>query len=609
MVSSIPCLFVVKLFFSSYYCFLLAIPNMIHAQDLQITYELGMPSPASHLFEVSIYFENLPMAEDTLELQLPVWRPGRYFIFDFASGVQEFSVFGPNAKPLDWRKTSKSTWRIDARGVSQVSVHYKVYADEFKYRTRGLNNEHGFVDGTSVFMYSEKYRSAPVKLNINPYPGWHVTTGLQHIADEPNAFSAPSYDYFVDCPLEIGNQRDVEFTVSGRQYIFSLQGEVEFSQDTLIKDLRKIIEFNSEFWGTIPFHKYLFIVHCSPVSGGGTEHINSCVLGVPPAAFETQQAYKRFLRLVSHEFFHAWNAKQFRPAGLTPYDYSKENYTEELWIVEGGTSYYDALILVRTGQLQLDDFLHEISRAVRDERRRPGNRIQSLAESSFDAWIKYWKGTPNSYDAESDYYAKGAAVCLILDLEIRHRTNNLRSLDDVFRQLFDRFPNGEIGYTNSDFIKICEELSKTSFTQFFEDYLYGTKPIEWEKYLSYAGLELHIQDSISNPVLGILTQQRGDRFFVKQVLSGSVSESAGLLVDDEIVAIDKKRILDKEFPEKLESYHPGDSLTLTIFRGDKLLDLLLVLPDKELTNYRVLKTTNPSAIQKSIYESWLGVQW
>jgi predicted metalloprotease with PDZ domain len=596
---------------------LLFIPNVITAQNPQITYELSMPKPSNHLFEVSISFENLPAADTYLELTLPVWRPGRYLIFDFASGVQEFSADGPNGKPLQWKKINKNTWRINAAQERSVSVGYKVYADEFNLRTRGLNSEHGFVDGTSVFMYSEEYRSLPLKLKVNPYRDWHVTTGMESADNEPNTFSAPNYDYFVDCPLEIGNQRDIEFTVSGTNHIFSIQGEAEFNKDSLLSDLRKIIKMNLDFWGSIPYEKYVFIVHCSPQSSGGTEHHNSSVLGVRPSAFETAPGYKGFLRLVSHEFFHTWNVKQFRPAGITPYDYSKENYTEELWLAEGGTSYYDGLLLLRTKQIELQDFFDEIKNAVQEERRRPGNRVQSLAESSFDAWIKFWKGTPQRYNTETDYYGKGSSVCLILDLEMRNRTNSRHSLDDVFKQMFKRYRipapsevgKGDAGYTNADFIKVCEELSGTDFRQFFDDYLYGTKQIEWEKYLSHAGLELRSEDSTIVPVVGIITEQRGDRILVKQMLSGSASENAGLSVGDELIALDDERISYEGFDEKLDNYETGDTLTVTVFRNDKLLDFNLILQDKKVANYYVVKTSNPSALQKSIYESWLNTEW
>ncbi len=597
---------------------------MLSAQNPRITYELGMPKPSTHLFEVSITYEDLPAGENDLDLVLPVWRPGRYLVFDFASGVQEFDAFDANNIPLKWKKINKNTWHIELNGNKSAAAKYKLYANEFGLRTRGLNAEHGFIDGTSVFMYPEKYRHTPLVLKINPYDGWHVTTGLENYNNDPLAFSAPNYDYFVDCPIEIGSQVDIEFDIDGRKHIISIFGDAKYDRENLVRDFTKIIRQDYGFWGSVPYEKYVFIIHCTSQSGGGTEHINSCVLGIRPPALENndlrgakrrsnpsegnKNSYKSFLRLVSHEFFHTWNVKQLRPNGITPYNYSKENYTEELWVAEGGTSYYDGLLLVRSGLLDADDFYDEITKAIQEERRRPGNRIQSLAESSFDAWVKFWKNNPQSYNAESDYYGKGSDVCLIFDLELRQRTENKHSLDEVFRNMYEKFPLGVRGYTNSDLQKTCEQISGTDFRKFFDDYIYGTKPIEWEKSLSYAGLELGADDSTVIPAVGLLTEQRGDKLVIKDILSGSSSEDAGLTAGDEIVALNHERISHNEVEKKLDGFQQGDTLVLTIFRNDKLKDYTLKLQNRKSANYLIAKTDNPTALQKSIYELWLGVK-
>ncbi|MGH2575426.1 MAG: M61 family metallopeptidase [Ignavibacteria bacterium] len=595
---------------------LISIPLMTSAQNTKITYTLGMSKPTTHLFEVNINFAGLPENEKFIELMLPVWRPGRYLIFDFASGVQEFQAFDDNNVLLKWAKINKSTWRIETNSLSKISVSYKVYANEFNSRTRGLNDEHGFVDGTSVFMYSEKYRKMPLELKVIPYKDWHVTTGLENMNGDPYRFSAPDYDYFVDCPLEIGNQRDIEFFVplpwdetKTKKHIISFFGEADYDKDLLIKDLTRIIQKNFLLWEKIPYDKFVFIIHCTPHSSGGTEHINSTIIGTKASAFETTESYNGFLRLISHEFFHTWNVKQFRPKGLTPYDYTKENYTEELWIAEGGTSYYDGLMVLRTGIYDVEDFYKEIIKSVEEERRRPGNRLQSVAESSFDAWVKYWKGNPQSYNAETDYYNKGAAVSLVLDLEIRSRTNNKHSLDDVFRTMFERFPLGGTGYSNSDFQKVCEELCSSSFQQFFDDFVYGTEPIEWEKFLSYAGIELSSEDSTVVPVAGLIASQRSNKIIISEVISGSSAEDAGFLQGDEIVAVDGSRLSYREMEERIKELNAGENLKLTIFRNDKLKEFTLTLQNRKIANYNIKKISNPTDLQKAIYESWLEVGW
>lgn len=580
-------------------------------QSQNINYVLSMPMPSNHIFEVEIVYDGL--TDDSLELILPVWRPGRYLIFDFASGISGFSAAGGDGVTLKWRKVNKYTWKVETnltrRKSGKIVVKYNVFASEFELRTRGLDHAHGFVNGAAVFMYSEKYRGLPLTLKVNPYGNWHVTSGLENLKDEPTTFTAPNYDYLADCPLEIGTQEDFEFEVDGKRHIISILGEAVYNKDTLVNDFRKIVEENLKFWGRLPYEKYVFIIHCAPNLGGGTEHINSTVIGVRPAVFEKQDSYKNFLRLISHEFFHTWNVKQIRPKGLTPYDYTKENYTEELWIAEGATSYYDGLMLLRTGQYTIEDFLKEIAHAVEEERRRPGNKVQSVAESSFDAWIKFWKRTPQSYNTETDYYAKGADVSLILDLEIRNLTRNEHSLDDVFRKMFESYPLGAEGYTNADFMNVCSGICGANLQNFFDEYVYGTKEIDWESFLSYAGLKLISKDSTIIPVVGLEIGQSADRVIVENVISGSSAEDAGIEAGDEIVAIDDIKVNPRELDRKLEKLQPGDKIKITAFRNDKLREFTLVLQNKKVPNYEVERVSNPTELQKLIFENWLKTKW
>ncbi|HLX13136.1 MAG TPA: peptidase M61, partial [Bacteroidota bacterium] len=306
------------------------------AQQPTVKYTLGMSRPATHLFEIELRYENLPK-DESLDVLMPVWRSGRYVIFDFAGGVQEFGATDGSNK-LAWEKTDKMTWRVQTKGASTVVVTYKVYANEFGSRTRGLNDQHAFVDGSAVFMYVEKYRHLPLVLKVNPYQDWHVTTGLEASSSDGKTFTAPSFDYLTDCPLEIGNQKDFPFTVDGVPHVLSIFGDGNWNADTLVRDIAKIVKIEKDFWGEFPYKRYVFFLNCSPNAGGGTEHINSTAMGFSPFGFKNpDSSYRGFLGLVAHEFFHTWNVKQLRPKGIDPYDYTKENYTKELWVAEGTT--------------------------------------------------------------------------------------------------------------------------------------------------------------------------------------------------------------------------------------------------------------------------------
>lgn len=574
--------------------------------DTAIHYTLGMSNPASHLFELEMEIEGIPAGTASLDVRLPVWRPGRYMILDLANGVHSFSAADQDDRSLSWVKVEKSLWRVETKNARTVRIRYNVFANEFNLRTRGLNDEHAFVDGATVFMYVEEFRKLPVRLTVRPYGNWHVTTGLE---GSGRSFSAKDYDYFVDCPLEIGTQKDVEFDVEGTPHVLSLFGEGNWNLDTLVTDVSRIISTVKAFWGEFPYKRYVFLVHCTPTSGGGTEHVNSTILGTRPFSFRNPDSYRGFLGLVAHEYFHTWNVKQLRPRGIVPYDFTRENYSRELWIAEGMTSYYDELLLVRAGYQSPEKYVERLASTVQNDRQRPGNSVQSVSESSFDAWIKFWKSNPQAYNYESDYYDRGATVSLNLDLEIRQRSQNRKSLDDVLRTMLQRFPSTGPGYTLEDFRSVTEEVSGTSFAEFFDNFVFGTKPLEWERVLGYAGISVEEKDSIPKPWSGFTTSDVGDRTVINRVIKGSPAFSAGLDIGDEIVALNGYRARTADIASRINDLKPNDVIKLTLFRNEKLREFILTLADNPEPGYAVRRAGSPSELQKGIYEKWLSTTW
>jgi predicted metalloprotease with PDZ domain len=584
-------------------CSFILLSTMTFAQQPSVHYTLGMSKPVSHLLEVEMTIDRLPAAEQAVDFILPVWRPGRYLVLDLAGGVQNFSAAGAEGKTLAWEKVEKSLWRVRTNGTPRVTIRYSVYANEFNLRTRGLNEDHAFVDGTAVFMYVEKYRGLPVELTVNPYKNWHATTGLD---GNGRSFSARDYDYFVDCPIEVGTQKDFTFDVDGIPHVLSISGAGDWNADTLIRDIGKIIATERNFWGEYPYKRYVFLVHCTTESGGGTEHINSTILGTRPFIFKNPDSYWGFLNLVAHEYFHTWNVKQLRPKSLRPYDYTRENYCRELWIAEGTTSYYDNLMLVRAGFTRPEKFLEGAATAIQSDRQRPGNRVQPLVESSFDAWIKYWRGTEQSFNAESDYYGKGANVSALLDLDIRERSANKHSLDDVMRTMYKRFPLSGGGYTLADFQKVAEEFAGVSLQRFFDDYVFGTAPLPWEEYLGYAGLKLARKDSLAKPWIGLSTTDAGEKTKVTQVVAGSPASEAGIDPGDEILAMDGYRVRSSDLGERISRLAEGEVVTLMTFQRDRLRECKLKVAHSPVPEYRIVKTPDPSGLQRDMYRSWLG---
>ncbi|MBI3578899.1 MAG: M61 family metallopeptidase [Ignavibacteriales bacterium] len=584
--------------------------TMTTAQQPTVEYKLGMSKPWTHLLEVEVSFSRLPATSPTFDVAIPAWRTGRYVMFDFSGGVQEFSALDENNKPLSWQKIDKSTWQIEKRHATKVTARYRVYANEFNSRTRGLNDQHAFVDGCAVFMYNEAYKHLPLTLTVTPYKDWHVTTGLDAMKGERLKFTAPNFDYLADCPLEIGNQKDFEFDVEGKKHVLSIFGSGNFTADTLIKDISNIIKTAKEFWGVLPYEHYLFLLHVTPSAGGGTEHMNSTIMGERPFIFKNPKTYEGFLGLVSHEYFHTWNVKQLRPYGIHPYDYTKENYLKELWIAEGTTSYYGGLLLVRAGFITAKKYVEGLAPNVEGDRNRPGNKLQSLSESSYDAWVKYWKNNQQAYNSEADYYDKGSDVSLLLDLEIRQRSENKHSLDDAMRTLYKRFPlKGKKGYTVDDLQKIAEELGGGSFKEFFDTYVHGTTPIAWELYLGYAGLELTAKESERKSWLGAVTSDNGGSTRIVRLIAGSPAEAAGLDPGDEIVAMDGYRVRTDDLKDRVAQLNAGDTIKLTVFRDNQLREFEVHLRLQDIPPYKIAKVGNPSKLQKAIYESWLGAVW
>lgn len=582
--------------------------NIVNAADPKISYSVSMPFPSNHLFEVTISVQNYS-SDNFIDFHLPAWRSGRYVILNFAAGVQDFSAEDENGSVLSWAKTDKDTWRVQGNGSSNYDIKYKVFSNEFHLRSRGLNDERGFIDASAVLMYPEKLRYNLLELNIVPYRGWNVTTGLDNLNGRENVFTARDYDYLADCPIIIGTQKDYEFFVEGKEHTVSFSGEGNYNTDTVTNDLSKIVRTIYDFWGDLPYEHYTFMLQMSTQDFGATEHLNSTIINVHPLIFTNKDRYINFLSTCAHEFFHTWNVKQLRPKGLAPYDFSKENYTEELWIAEGLTSYYENIFLLSAGFLTPEKYFEALAGKIQNDQERPGNYVQSLSESSYDAWIKYNNRTQNKRIAESDFYAKGANVGLLLDLEIRNSSGNKYSLDNVMKTMYANFPLNNGGYTNEDFIKVCEEYGGKSMKEFFDSYLYGLDTLDWKKYLNYAGLNLNITYDEPKPSAGFNTREAGEKLIISYILPGSAAYESGLDIEDEIIAADGYRVRSSTLNNRISEMKDGDLVKLTIMREDRLREINLTLKATKTAKYKIEKIKSPNKLQKKIYEDWLRAEW
>jgi predicted metalloprotease with PDZ domain len=295
---------------------------------------------------------------------------------------------------------------------------------------------------------------------------------------------------------------------------------------------------------------------------------------------------------------------------LHPYDYTRENYSKLLWVAEGTTSYYTSILLRRAGFTPINSFISQLATAIGNDRQRPGRKIQSLEESSFDAWVKFWRNSTNDQNREVDYYDKGATVSMLLDLEIRQRTQNRVSLDDVMRTLYRRFPLSGPGYAVEDFEKVVNEIGGGDFREFFEKYVRGTAELDFTKDLAYAGLDAQETPALdSKPSLGISVRDENGRAIIQRVISGTAGYDAGLNVGDEILSLNGFRLRAGQLQQRMGDFNAGDKIQLTLFRDDQLRQFEVVLRPSETPEVTVKHTENPSELQKKIYASWLNASW
>lgn len=566
-----------------------------------IRYAVAMSHRHTHLFEVELTVDGI--ADGVVELVLPSWTPGSYMIRDYARHVQEFEARAAG-EPARWRKTAKDAWRVETGGTRRVVVRYRVYAFDLTVRTCHLDGTHGFFTPAALLMFVPGRTAEPHALEIALPEGWRAATGLPR---RSGVWVARGYDELVDSPVECGTHRTLRFEADGKAHEIALWGSGNEDGSALVRDVPAIVRAQAAFFGGLPYDRYVFIVHLAN-GRGGLEHRNSCVLLADPWTFRPRASYERFLALVSHEFFHVWNVKRVRPAPLGPFDYRRENYTRQLWTMEGVTTYYENRFLSAAGLLAAKRRRELLAEDLAALRRQPGRALQSLEEASFDAWIKLYRPDENSANTGISYYLKGAIVALMLDLEIRHRTKGRHSLDDVVRALHAQHPPEGPGFAeDGGFLAAVEAVAgaqRGAFRRFFARFVSGREELDLDTALSRAGLRLSwtrkTRDGVVPAWLGLSTRREGERTFVGSCRSDGPAWSGGVYAGDELLALDGRRVDDKSLPARLAERVPGEEVRLTLFRRDALVDVPVRLAAAPADEARLAPVARPTALQARI---------
>ncbi|MEY3303809.1 MAG: hypothetical protein RLZZ139_2182 [Cyanobacteriota bacterium] len=584
---------------------------MKNLSSSQFNYRLSIPEPENHLLEVELAIAD--WQDEFIDLKLPVWTPGSYLVREYAKHLQDFEATDAMGNPLSWQKISKNHWQVKYASNSNhpkdttIKIRYRIFCNELTVRTNHIDRTHAFLTGAAVFMYVPEHQQKPYTVEIGEIKdNWQIATALPALENATNTFYAKDFDTLVDSPFEIGMHQRYEFTVLDKPHSFVVWGQHNADMQRIVKDTAAIVAVEAEIFGGLPYDRYDFILHAGK-GFGGLEHKNSTVLLYNRLGFRKEESYLQFMNLVAHEFFHTWNVKRIRPKALEKFDYDNENYTSSLWFSEGTTSYYDQIFPLRAGLYDAKHYLKLVSKAITRLQTTFGRNVQSLYDSSFDTWIKLYRPDPNTHNNQISYYLKGELVSLLLDLLIRSKTNNLRSLDRVMQIMWERFGKEEIGFSEAELHEVIETVAGVDLSNFWNDYLYGTKELDYNYYLEPFGLELRTSRQ-DIPFTGMTLKTKNGLAEIEKVEFGSPAQKAGLSTGDMVIAIAGIRVTAENFSDRLRDYVSGETIAVTTFQQDLLQTVEVTLQAPICNHFDLVQITNPSPNQELNLRLWLSIE-
>lgn len=585
----------------------------------------------AHLYGVTLTIAQ-PAAGQ--RVSLPVWIAGSYMVREFAKQITGLSA-RQGKRNVTVQQLDKATWVIGCEANTPLTLHYQVHAHDDSVRTAWLTTQRGFFNGTSLCLQVEGQADVPHQLELvadsfNTHKSWQVATGLTPVKTDRQGFGtyvAADYDELVDCPVEMGAFWSGSFKACGIEHRFVVAGATPtFDGERLLRDTQKICETAIRFWhghkrSATPHKNYVFMLNAVADGYGGLEHRNSTALicnraDLPrlndskPSDAKQSEGYTTLLGLISHEYFHTWNVKRLRPAEFARYDYTQENYTELLWFFEGFTSYYDDLLLRRAELIDDAQYLKLLNKTINQVLQTPGREVHSVAQSSFEAWTKYYRQDANSPNLTVSYYTKGALVALCLDLSLRQHgvKNHSVSLDDVMRALWVRCCTGKHDgpMLEADVLAVLKELTGRSWATEFKAWVHGTRDLPLEKLLAAHGVKVQHDPAQLAQRLGLRVAE-DHSVQIKTVLSGSAAHKAGFAPGDEWLGVEVAgkaasawRL--KKLDDLLLYAGAAKKVIALISRDRQLLRLNLALPDAKANSTWRLMQDNPKLLSR-----WLGL--
>lgn len=539
-----------------------------------VGYQLSIPEPTTRYVHVRIELSEAPSEQTTLAM--PAWTPGSYLIRDFGKHVYDVAAHDLDGRELAVARVDKQSWTVANAGRGFV-IEYRVFAGELSVRTSYVDDRFALLNGAGLFMYVDGQTGRAAELELTPPSGWAVHTALDR-RSEASRFSAPSYDELIDSPLLLGEAEVRTFAVVGKpiEVVMVAAGGTNADLDRIADDAEQIVRAFARTLNGLPFDRYSFLLVGDEVGGGGLEHHDSTAMIVRPWTFTSDSGYHGLARLMAHEFFHVWNVKRIHDEVLGPFDYSKESYSELLWFHEGLTETMETRALLRAGLISADDYLNQLAAAWTSYRRKPGRNATAIAELSREAWIKSYKPEANHGETTISYYEKGnlIGVCLDLTLRLRGRANRTNgSLDGVFRRLWAlRDPSsGQAPIGIDDIIAAASAEAGEDMQWFFDRYVYGTEELPLPELLERAGFVVEAARVGDHDARARVWSGISGGATVSLIEPGSPASTAGLMLGDELIAVDGGRVESvSEANERLADRGVGATATISLFRRDRL---------------------------------------
>ena len=522
-----------------------------------------------------------PVSTPVTELIMPNWTPGSYLIRDYAANVDRISATSADGTGLSLRKISKDRWQVDTAQTGILVVDYEVFTPIINVTTSWASRAFSLVNGASVFLYTSQTSDMPQRLRIVNDASRGESFSAMRSAPDGGGFLANHYDELIDNPVVVARAPVYRFKHEAQDYVLLNVGENEFwDGQQAAQDVQKIVAETQSFWGINPLTRPYWFMNLIVEGTGGLEHDHSTVIMTGRRQMRNRSDYIKWLGVVAHEFFHVWNVRHMRPAGLAEYDYQNEQYTSQLWLAEGLTSYYDNLLMSRAGLITPKEYMDLLAKDIHLLETTPGRLLRPVTEASFDAWIRHYKPNSNTVNSTISYYTKGAVIGFVLDTYLRKTSRGKHDLDEVMRKMYSLYSSEP--YSSGAFEKVVGEIGGDAAADLLRSLLTTTADPDVDTALDWYGLELNRGAlvitgepgaELLRSDLGVLWEEDSPGLVVRVVLDGSGGSVAGLIPGDEILAIGDERLTRDNLDSLMTSFSPGEQAELLIARHDRIIRL------------------------------------